>query len=432
MFKKKFLYVAVAIVGMAALGAGAWWMQRPSKMPGEAVSLAEAGGQGGGAQGRPGGTGPRAGGAGPGAGRAGGGGPVAVEVVAVRSANLQDDVSAVGSIRSNQSVMLRPEVSGRIASINFTDGQPVKKGQVLVALDDSINRAETAQARAELELAQNNLKRTQELAERKFVSERARDESASNVRVLEAKLRLSETRLAKMTVLAPFDGVVGIRNISVGDYVKDGAELVNLEDVSQVKADFRLPERYQPQVRRGQTIELTADALPDRRFRATVEAINPLLDVAGRAVAIRAVAANTNGALRPGMFARVRLIFSEKKGVLMVPEEALVPDGSKVFVFRVVDGKAMRSEVKTGLRREAEVEILTGVKLGDMIVKSGQLRLQRDAMPVRVIGASGAEEGKEPGARRPGGPGEGRPGGPREGRPGEPGEGRRRPAAPEG
>lgn len=416
MSKKKILYVTVAIVGIAALGASAWWMQRAPKLPGEPVSLAEGGGRAGGAGERAGGAGGGAPGKGrPGGGRAGGGagggGPVAVEVIAVRSANLQDDVSAVGSIRSNQSVMLRPEVSGRIAAINFTDGQPVKKGQVLVALDDSVNRAETAQARAELELAQNNLKRTQELAERKFVSERARDEASSNVRVLEAKLRLSETRLAKMTVLAPFDGVVGIRSISVGDYVKDGADLVNLEDVSQVKADFRLPERYQPQVRRGQSIELMADALPDRRFRATVEAINPMLDVAGRAVAIRAVAANTNGALRPGMFARVRLIFSEKKGVLMVPEEALVPDGEKVYVYRVVDGKAMRSEVKTGLRREAEVEILSGVKLGDMIVKSGQLRLQRDAMPVRVMGAPGAEEGKGPGAGRPGG---------------------RRPAAPEG
>lgn len=410
MSKKKILYVTVAIVGIAALGASAWWMQRTPKLPGEPVSLSESGGRAGGAGG--------AGGAGPGKGRpgggrasGGGGGPVAVEVIAVRSANLQDDVSAVGSIRSNQSVMLRPEVSGRIAAINFTDGQPVTKGQILVALDDSVNRAETAQARAELELAQNNLKRTQELAERKFVSERARDEASSNVRVLEAKLRLSETRLAKMTVLAPFDGVVGIRSISVGDYVKDGADLVNLEDVSQVKADFRLPERYQPQVRRGQIIELMADALPDRRFRATVEAINPMLDVAGRAVAIRAVATNTNGALRPGMFARVRLIFSEKKGVLMVPEEALVPEGSKVYLYRVVDGKAMRSEVKTGLRREAEVEILSGVALGDMIVTSGQLRLQRDAMPVRVMGAPGAEERKGPDAGRPGG---------------------RRPAAPEG
>jgi len=405
MSKKKFLYVAVAFVGIAVLGATTWWTQRAPKISGAPISLAESGGPRGDRAAGPGGQRGQGGG-----GRAGGGGggPVAVEVVAVRSANLQDDVSAVGSIRSNQSVILRPEVSGRISAINFSDGQPVRKGQVLVTLDDSINRAETAQARAELELAQSNFRRTQELADRKFVSERARDEAASNVRVLEAKLRLSETKLAKMAINAPFDGIVGIRNISVGDYVKDGADLVNLEDVSTVKADFRLPEQYQPQVRRGQTIELTADALPQLRFRATVEAINPQLDVAGRSVAVRAVANNTNGALRPGMFARVRVIFSEKKGVLMVPEETLVPEGNKVFVFRVVNGQAMRTEVTTGLRRDAEVEIIKGVALGDMIVRSGQLRLQRDGMPVRLMGGPEAAPANGPGNGPVNG---GRPGG---------------------
>src|SRR5262249_303052 len=142
---------------------------------------------------------------------------------------LQDDVSAVGSVRSNESVVLRPEVAGRIANINFSDGQPVRRGQLMVALDSSVNQAEVEQSRAELELARANLSRTEDLARQNFVSVRARDEAASNVRILEAKLKLAETRLEKTRMLAPFDGVAGIRNISVGDYVKDGADLVNIE-----------------------------------------------------------------------------------------------------------------------------------------------------------------------------------------------------------
>jgi membrane fusion protein (multidrug efflux system) len=315
----------------------------------------------------------------------GGSAPPPVEVFELKPTRVQEDLQAVGTLRSNESVILRPEVSGRIASINFRDGQTVKRGQVLIALDDALNAAEVAQARAELQLAQSNLRRTEDLARKNFVSSSAQDQAASSVEVLAAKLKLAEARLAKMRIVAPFDGVVGIRTVSVGDYVKDGTDLVNVEDIHMLKADFRLPERYLTQLRPSQPIELVADALPGKTYPGQVDAINPRIDANGRSLELRARLTNIDGRLRPGMFARVRVIVGERAGALMVPEEAIVPAGDDFFVFRVVDNKAERVRVKTGVRRDAMIELLDGVKAGDRIVVAGQLRLQRDGVPVRVV-----------------------------------------------
>ena len=319
------------------------------------------------------------------------GGPPPVEVVELKPTRVQEDLPAVGSLRSNESVVIRPEVSGRIAQIGFRDGQPVSRGQLLIALDASVNEAEVAQARAELELSQSNLKRTEDLARKNFVSDSAQDQAASNVRVLEARLKLAQARLAKMRIAAPFDGVVGIRSVSVGDYVKEGADLVNIEDVRTLKADFRLPERLFKQLKVGLPVEIVADALPDETYAGTIEAMNPRVDANGRSLELRARMANPGQRLKPGMFARVRVIVGSRADALLVPEEAVVPLGAEFFVFRVVDGKAERMPVKLGIRRNAQVELLEGVSAGDRIVVSGQLRLARDGMPVRVMGA-------EPGA----------------------------------
>jgi membrane fusion protein (multidrug efflux system) len=331
---------------------------------------------------------------------AGAGGPAPVEVVELKPTTVKEDLQAVGALRSNESVMLRPEVSGRIAAINFRDGQPVKKGQVLVALDATLNEAEVAQARAELELARNNLKRTEDLARKSFVSDSAQEQAAANAEVLAARLKLAEARLAKMRVTAPFDGVVGIRSVSVGDYVKDGADLVNIEDIAQLKVDFRLPERYFPQLRVGQAVEVAADALPGSRYRGTIDAINPRIDANGRSLEVRARLTNTDGRLRPGMFARVRVIVGERAAALLVPEEAIVPLGDDFFVYTVADGKAKRVRVKLGVRREAMVELLEGVKAGDLVVTAG-MRVQRDGQPVRVVNSSAVGQGSSAVGRSP-------------------------------
>jgi len=312
----------------------------------------------------------------------------------VKTLRIQDDAQAVGTLRSRQSVTLRPEVSGRIAQIAFADGARVRRGQLLVQLDDVLQRAELSQAQAQLSIARANLKRNQELVAENFVAQRVLDESQANLQVAEAQVALAQARLQRMRVTAPFDGTVGLRSINLGEYVKDGADLVNLEDTSALTVDFRLPERYQTRIAAGQSVRVALDALPGQSFVARVQAVDPLLDANGRSVAVRAVLPpSPAGDLRPGMFARVLTVFSVDEAALVVPEEALVPQGGKQFVFKLEkegegDGAKLvsrRTEVQLGVRQGAQVQVLAGLAAGDTVVVAGQQRLQRDGTAVRVV-----------------------------------------------
>jgi membrane fusion protein (multidrug efflux system) len=249
----KALYTVVAVVGIAAASGAAWWYQNKPAKPAETQ---QAGGSAG--PGRP-----VAGGAGSGPGAAGGPGRApAVEVAKVQVMKLVDETQAVGSLRSRQSVVLRPEVSGRITQINFRDGEQVRRGQLLVQLDDQLQLAQMQQSQAELSIAQANHKRNQELVAQNFISQRSVDESSANLEVAQAKLALARATAARLRIVAPFDGVAGIRGVNLGDYLKDGADIVNIEDMQALYVDFRLPERFQTKAKRGQVASVTVDALP--------------------------------------------------------------------------------------------------------------------------------------------------------------------------
>jgi membrane fusion protein (multidrug efflux system) len=354
--------IALAIAGLAGLGYIAYTANRlPAAAP-----VAPAG-----APGKPGGGAPAS-------------FPTAVEVARVKPSDFTDDVSAVGTLKSNESVVLRPEIAGRIAAIGFKDGTVVGKGTELVALDAAVQQAELLQARANLALARSSHQRNLELLGRKFLSQQAVDNSAATLKVQEAAVQLAEAKVAKASIRAPFRGVVGLRNVGVGDYVKDGQELINIEDVATLRVDFKLPETYIGRLNKGQTVEVTTDALAGERFRAVLDATDPLVDANGRAIAARARLDNAAGKLRPGMFVRVRLLFGERKSVLMVPEQAIVPGGQPA-VFKVVDGKAALVKVRLGVRRAAQVEVVEGLSEGDLVVTAGQLKL-REGVPVRAIG----------------------------------------------
>ena len=364
-------WVGMAVIGLALVGPAAWWLQQPAQAPTANSAPAAAPVNGG---------------------------PPAVEVARVATARIQDDAQAVGSLRSRQSVTLRPEVAGRVVKIGFEDGARVRRGQLLVQLDDVLPRAERSQAQAQLSLAQANLQRNQELVAQNFVAQRVLDESQANLQVAQAQVALAQARLQRMRITAPFDGTVGLRRINLGEYVKDGADLVNLEDTSALTVDFRLPERYQSRIAVGQTVQVQLDALPGKTFAARVQALDPLLDADGRSIAVRATLPNTATAaagsdLRPGMFARVLTVFAVDEAALVVPEEAIVPQGGKQFVILIeTEGEgdaakrlSRRTEVQLGLRRGAQVQVTSGLKLGEAVVVAGQQRLQKDGTPVRVV-----------------------------------------------
>ncbi len=379
----KAIYMVVAVTGIAVASGAAWWVQQPKAKNNEAAASATAAGPAQGA----------ASGAGDGRSAAGGR-PPSVEVARVEVTRLTDDTQAVGSLRSRRGVVLRPEVSGRITQLNFNDGQRVRKGQLLVQFDDQLPLAQVQQSVAELSIAQANQKRNQELVAQNFVSQRSLDESAANLQVAQAKLALSQATAARLRIIAPFDGIVGIRQVNVGDYLKDGADIVNIEDIEAIFVDFRLPERFQSKVRRGQTAMLDIDALPGRKYTAQVQAIDPLIDANGRSVGVRGCIDNRQLQLRPGMFARVNAVFGERENARVIPEEAIVPQGGKLFVIKLLPGETAqtrltkRVEVKAGLRRPGKVEILEGLEAGDTVVTTGQQRVQRDGTTVTVVDLS--------------------------------------------
>jgi membrane fusion protein (multidrug efflux system) len=271
-----------------------------------------------------------------------------------------------------------------VASIGFKYVAVVAKGTVLVVFDAAIQDAELQQARANLALAKSSYERNVELVGKKFLSQQALDASAATLKVQEAAVQLAEAKAAKMRIKAPFTGMVGLRNVSVGDYLKDGQDLINIEDVATLRVDFKLPENYLGRISKGQVVEVVSDALPSERFKAVLDAIDPLVDQNGRSISARARLDNAKGKLRPGMFVRVRLLFGERKAVLMVPEQAIVPGGQPA-VFKVVDGKASLVKVKLGVRRTAQVEVVEGLAAGDLIVTAGQLKL-REGAAVRPVG----------------------------------------------
>lgn len=311
------------------------------------------------------------------------GGGVSVEASKVARLALPQGITAVGSLRSDESVTLRPEVAGRISAIQFREGERVSKGAPLVLFDTSVSEAEAQQARANLTLAKQKYNRAIDLEKKGFVSGQARDEAENNLKVAEASLSLAEAKLAKLTIRAPFSGIIGLRSVSVGDYVKEGADMVNLESIDPLKVDFRVPEIYLTQLSVGQTMQLTLDAIPGKTYEGKVFAINPLIDTAGRSVVIRAQVKNQGAALRPGMFARVRLFTRDVQEALVVPEQAIVPQGEEWFVYRIVDGKAQRAKVDVGQRRDGKAEILKGLQDGDMVITAGQLKI-REGVPVQI------------------------------------------------
>ncbi|MBS1177357.1 MAG: efflux transporter periplasmic adaptor subunit [Proteobacteria bacterium] len=385
------------MLGIAGLAGAAWWWQNRAAPAGAVQPAASGSGANPAAAQRTAAGGPT--------GPAGAVGPVSVEVGKVEAATLEDDATAVGSLRSRQGVVLRPEVSGRIASLGFSDGQRVRRGQLLVQLDDTLQQAQLKQAEAQASIARTNLQRNRELVAENFVSQSAVDQSAAALEVAEAQVALAKAQLARMRIVAPFDGLAGIRSVDLGDYVKDGADLVNIEDLSQVLVDFRLPERFIARIKTGQAVDVSLDALPGQRFTGRIDALDSVIDADGRSLLVRARLDNPGGVLKSGLFARTRIVFAQRENALVVPEQALVPQGGKQYLFKVVDGPngkvAERIEARIGMRLPGKVEVLEGLAAGDLVVTAGQARLGRgDAVPLRVVDISqpaGTAAGRPPG-----------------------------------
>jgi membrane fusion protein (multidrug efflux system) len=322
-------------------------------------------------------------------------GPVLVETVKATTTDLQDVVTAVGTLRAAESVVIKSEISGRISNVSFIDGARVNKGDALIAFDAAVQQAQLDQAKAEHDLTMAKLNRTRELFEKKFLSAAALDDALASERIALARLALARANLEKMSIRAPFSGIIGIRQVSPGDVVKEGTELINLEDVSAMKADFRVPEQVSGKLKAGQTVQLESDAFTGASFPAQVTAVDATVDAAGRSLLIRAQLKDVSSRLKPGMFVRVRLVVDTRQAAVVIPEEAIVTLQGRLLVFKIVDGNAVSTPITTGLRTlvkgRAMVEVRQGIAAGDQVVTAGQIKIRGNNVPVKVSESARAD-----------------------------------------
>jgi len=307
-----------------------------------------------------------------------------VKAAPARALTMTNDISAVGTLVANESVMIRPEVAGRVAAIHFSEGQPIAGGARLLSLDAAEVRAQLEASRADERLSEQRSERATELFKKNFISQQALDDAREGWRKATARRQEDEARMAKTELRAPFAGIVGLRQVSAGAYLRAGDDIARLDKIDVMKLDFRVPETYLGKITREQPVRVRVDAYADELFQGRVYAVETTVDEKTRTVMLRARVPNLGTRLKPGMFARVSLELDSRSGVVVVPEQAINPRGDKYFLFRVVDGKADLLEVKLGARRPGEVEITKGVAAGEMVITENQPMLQ-SGMQVTIV-----------------------------------------------
>ena len=320
-----------------------------------------------------------------------GGMQLPVEAVTVQPQALVAGLQTVGSLRADESVVVRPEVAGRISRIHFTEGGRVAAGQPLITLDGSLAQASLNEAAANLENSRRAASRAGQLTKQQLIAQADYDRARAALGVDQARVASARTALSKMTLRAPFSGQIGLREVSVGEFVEVGQDLVTLVRLDPIEVDFSVPETALAQLGNGQKLSVTVDAFPDERFGGEVVAIAPVVDANSRSARLRAQIPNPDGRLKPGQFAKVQLdTGTDNATALLVPEQALMQDGDTRFVYTVVDGKARKTVIRTGARVPGMVQVLEGLKGGDVVITAGQGKpMMHDGMAVMILPPQG-------------------------------------------
>jgi membrane fusion protein (multidrug efflux system) len=298
-----------------------------------------------------------------------------VDVDTARRESVVDAVRATGRIEAVQAIELRSDEQGRVTELLFQEGQRVAAGAPLVKIDDAMLRAQSRRATADRDLANQQLARVRRLREQNASTPADMERAEAGARSAEAALAMLELQIERSTVRAPFAGVVGQRFVSMGDYVTTASPLLTLQTVDPQRAVIEVPERHAVRLRRGQNVEFTVAAQPERTFHAQVDFIDPVVQNENRTILVKGRAPNRDGLLRPGMFIEARLATATRTNTVVVPEDALQPQRTGNVVWAVVNGKASRRVVQIGVRSAGVVEILSGVSAGEAVVVGGLERM---------------------------------------------------------
>lgn len=312
------------------------------------------------------------------------GGPPPVVTETVLLGEITDKYTALATARANEAIDVTPRISSVVAAIHFEEGQSVSQGDVLVELDSREIRADLDLAEANLRERRSRYGRLETLAASQVVSEVELEEIQAQLQVAEAQVNSARARLEDTIIRAPFPGEVGLRRISVGGLVQPNTVITTLDDTAVMKLEFSVPEEYLPVMREGLDIEAAAAAWPDRAFTGKVTSVDSRVDPMTRSLAVLALMPNEDRALKPGMFLQVD-ISRRRDNVVLAPEAALVPRQGRQFVYVVAEGRAEERQVTLGSRRPGQVEIMGGLEPGEQIVTQGVQRI-RDGLPVRMAG----------------------------------------------
>ena len=305
-----------------------------------------------------------------------------VDGIIVKNSDFSNDLEITGTIDANESVALRSEVSGLVTNINFREGSNVSKGTLLIKINDRDIQAQLQDALTKQRLSATNENRSRQLLEKGAISQEEYDTSQADLASLKSQTQLIRAQLAKTSIYAPFSGKIGLRSISVGEYLTPATTIANLSSINPVKISFAVPEKYMGQILVNSEISFTTDA-SGKNFTGKVFAIEPGINTQTRTLQIKAMAPNASNELLPGSFAKIKLSLNTAKNAIQIPNEAIVPvlKGKTVFISK--NGKAQQVTVTSSTRTDENIVITSGLKVGDTVLTTGAMALKPGA-PVKV------------------------------------------------
>ncbi|MEJ8801363.1 efflux RND transporter periplasmic adaptor subunit [Pontibacter sp. H249] len=324
----------------------------------------------------------------------GGGGPmvqrVAVDVFVVSPSAYQNKITTTGTVLPNEEVELRSEIAGRVTSINFKEGTRVQKGQLLVTVNDAELRAQLQKLESNQKLYRDMEERQRTLLKKEYISAQEYDQVSNQLATATADIQALKATLAKAYIRAPFDGVIGLRQVSEGSYVSATTPITRIVDISPVKIDFAIPGRYSQQVKAGDKITFTVEGNP-KVYDASVYAVQPGIDPTTRTLQVRALFDNKNEEVKPGAFVSVALSLQNSDDAILIPTESIIPEATGHKIYLAKNGKAVPQMVKIGQRSETLIQIVEGVAPGDTIIRSGIMQL-RDGSNLNIRKVQKADE----------------------------------------
>lgn len=314
--------------------------------------------------------------------------PVTVSSAKVTLMSWQPTLNAVGSIVAVNGTDVTTEVAGKVNRLLFDSSEKVAKGDILLQLDDTVDRAELEGLKADMRLAAIQFKRNARLLPKRAVSQSTYDEANARYESAQAKVASQRALISKKTIRAPFPGLLGIREVNLGQYLSPGTKIVQLQQLSPIFVDYALPERYFDQLQDGQTVQVTVSAYPGESFSGKISAIDAAVNPATRSIQVRATLQNRDGRLRPGMFAEITVEQGKPRQVLTIPRTAVSYNPYGDFVFIIKDGTdgpkvVQRAQITTGVTQQGRVEIVKGLKIGQQVVQAGQQKL-RNGQPIQI------------------------------------------------